>query len=597
MCGIFGYAGKDSAAKVIINGLKRLEYRGYDSWGVAIVPTFIEGSPYINLAKHIGKIGEVSADNLFQVDSHIGIGHTRWATHGGVTDVNAHPHFSTDKSFVLAQNGIVENYQELKAELISKGYEFISQTDTEIIVRLIEDELKNGASGLHDAVRDAFLKLTGRNTIIVLDKNNNHIIAVRNGSPLVIGVGEEEVIIASDTLSFADRTNKVILVENFQMIEYKEGTTKLYDVKTNAELEMSVTELDQEDTKVEKEGYDHFMIKEIVEQRYTVNEAVHYTLEELTPFLERIKNSKGKVYTVGAGTAGFAAMQIAYFLRKFGKVNATELKAYEMQSYKDLFTPEDTLIAVSQSGETADTIEAIEFAKEKGTKIASIVNMLGSTITRISDFQFFSRSGPEICVASTKAFTAQSAWGLLVAMSLNNQFEEAKQVIKNLSKNLQKFFEGNDFIEIKTLADKLKNEEHFFVLGKGQNFVVALEGALKVKEITYKHFEGFAAGELKHGVIALIDQGTPVFGIISEDENKADLLSALAEVKARGGYTIGVAKENNELFDYFIQTIDGKAADSIANVVPFQLLSYFMALELGNSPDKPRNLAKSVTVK
>ncbi len=598
MCGIFGYAGRDNAAERIINGLKRLEYRGYDSWGVAIADL---DSEQINLVKHTGKIGEVSSEKLFDTTSTIGIGHTRWATHGGVTDTNAHPHYSTDKSFVLAQNGIVENYQELKSELISKGYEFISQTDTEVIVRLVEEELKT-AQDLHEAVRQAFLKLTGRNTIIVLEKKNSHIIAVRNGSPLVIGIGNEEIIIASDTLSFADRTNKVILVENYQMVEYKNGETKLFDVKENAELKTEIIELDQADTKVEKEGFDHFMIKEIVEQRYTINEAVQYTLDELNPLLGRIKEKsskggQGKVYTVGAGTAGFAAMQIAFFLRKHANVNATELKAYEMESYKNLFTPEDTLIAVSQSGETADTIEAIEFAKEKGTKIASIVNMLGSTITRISDYKYFSRSGAEICVASTKAFTAQTAWGLLLALSLIGKYEEAKKVVKDLSQNLESFFEGNDFSNIKNLAKKLKDQEHFFVLGKGQNFVASLEGALKIKEITYKHFEGFAAGELKHGVIALIDQGTPVFGIISNDENKADMLSALAEVKARGGFTIGVAKENNELFDFFIETIEGHEADSIANIIPFQLISYFMALQLGNSPDKPRNLAKSVTVK
>jgi glucosamine--fructose-6-phosphate aminotransferase (isomerizing) len=594
MCGIFGYAGKDNASERIINGLKRLEYRGYDSWGIAV-----KNADSIELIKSAGKIGDIGIEDLSKGGSHIGIGHTRWATHGGVTEVNAHPHFSTDKSFVLAQNGIVENYQELKHELIEKGYQFISQTDTEVIVRLIEEELtklESNDSSLREAIRNAFLQLKGRNTIIILDNNSNHIVAVRNGSPLVLGLTDDEVIIASDTLSFADRTNHVALIENFQMIEYIEGKTTLRDIKTNEELPMQLIDIDQADVKVEKEGYEHFMLKEIVEQRYTINEATHYTEEELAPFIEVLRNAR-RIYTVGAGTAGFAAMQIAYLLRTHAGLDATELKAYEMESYRNLFTDKDILIAVSQSGETADTIEAIEYAKESGTKIASIVNMLGSSITRMSDYPFFSRSGPEICVASTKAFTAQVAWGLLLSLSYAGKFNEAKDAVTKLSSDLQEYFKDNNFEDIKELAKILKNKEHFFILGKGQNYVISLEGALKIKEITYKHFEGFPAGELKHGVIALIEEGTPVFGIISEDGNKADMLSALAEVKSRGAYVIGVSNEQNELFDYHLHTLNGGYADPIAKVIPFQLLSYFLALELGNSPDKPRNLAKSVTVK
>lgn len=590
MCGIFGYIGNDNAAEKVLNGLKRLEYRGYDSWGIAV-----RKDNEIQVYKKTGAIGDVQIEDTSLPNTNISIGHTRWATHGGVTDINAHPHYSTDKSFVLAQNGIVENYQELKSELISRGYKFISETDTEVIVRLIEEKLKN-TDDLKSAVQNAFKDLKGRNTIIILDGKKDHIIAVRNGSPLVLGLGKDETIIASDTLSFADITDQVALIENNQMIEYSNGEVKLFDVFTNKEIGIKVTKLDQSDTKVDKEGFDHFMIKEIVEQKFTVKEAIQYSEDDLKPLLDKIKKSN-KVYTVGAGTAGFAAQQIAYFLRKYANINATELRSYEMSSYKNLFTKDDLLIAVSQSGETADTIEAIEFAKEKGTEIASIVNMLGSTITRISDYKFFSRSGPEICVASTKAFTAQIAWGLLIAQSLAGKYSQTKDEIYKLSDELNNYFSEETFDLIKKLAEKIANREHYFVLGKAQNYTVALEGALKVKEITYKHFEGFPAGELKHGVIALIEKGTPVFGIISEDENKADMLSALAEVKSRGAFTIGISNENNELFDYFIPTIGGTNTDSISNVIPFQLLSYFLALKLGNSPDKPRNLAKSVTVK
>lgn len=589
MCGIFGYIGKRNAATTIIDGLKRLEYRGYDSWGVAVVD-----AGKIGVTKKIGAIGDLK-ELASLPDSHIGIGHTRWATHGGVTNVNAHPHYSSDKSFVVAQNGIVENFQDLKKMLLDKGYKFESQTDTEVIVRLIEEKLKYE----HDffkAIRAAFLDLKGRNTIIVLTTESDHIIAVRNGSPLVIGKGKDEVFFASDTLSFADKTDQVIYVNNYEMVEYDAGEINLYNVKSGKRLKYTVATLTHEDVSIAKEGYDHFMIKEIVEQRYTIKEAVQYTEAELEPLIKAIKKAR-RVYTVGAGTASFAACQIAYFLRMYAGVVAQDLKSYEMESYINEFSDQDLVIAISQSGETADTIEAVEFAKNNGAKIASLVNMLGSTLTRISDYPYFSRSGPEICVASTKAFTAQVSWGFVLAMAVAGKYDKAKEQITALAKDLEAYFSPTLFEHIKDVVKKIAKAEHFFVLGKGQNFAVALEGALKVKEITYKHFEGFAAGELKHGVIALIEKGTPVFAIVSEDNNKSDMLSAIAEVKARGAFTIAVAKENNDLYDEFIATPKEGLADSIVNVIPFQLLSYFLGVHLDRSPDKPRNLAKSVTVK
>jgi glucosamine--fructose-6-phosphate aminotransferase (isomerizing) len=590
MCGIFGYIGKADARENIIAGLKRLEYRGYDSWGVAVA-----ADNQIDVSKKVGSIGNFS-DIEHLPFSHIGIGHTRWATHGGVTEVNAHPHFASDKSFILAQNGIVENYQELKRELLAKGYQFETQTDTEVIVRVIEDKLKTNVGDLREAVRQAFLDLKGRNTIILLERSGRHMIAVRNGSPLVIGLGEDEIFFASDTLSFADKTSDVIYVNNYEMIECLDGKVRLSDVKSGNDLETKITKLSHDDVEINKEGFEHYMIKEIVEQKHTIREAIQYSEEELAELVKVVK-AAATVYTIGAGTAGFAAGQIAFYLRKYANIHAVELKSYEVGSYKELFSEKDLLIVVSQSGETADTIEAMEFAKAKGTKTASIVNMVGSTITRISDHQFFSRSGPEICVASTKAFTAQIAWGLLLAMAVAGKYSQAVDAIYQLSANLENYFNDHLFTEIKTLAQKLLPSEHFFVLGKDQNYYVALEGALKVKEITYKHFEGFAAGELKHGVIALIEKGTPVFIVCSNDENKADMLSAAAQVKARGAYIVAIAKENNELFDTYIQTVDAGLADPIANVIPFQLLSYFLGVKLGYSPDKPRNLAKSVTVK
>lgn len=589
MCGIFGYIGKDNASKVILEGLKRLEYRGYDSWGVAVVD---EGN--IDVIKKVGPIGEFK-DLEGLPKSHIGIGHTRWATHGGVTNLNAHPHFSSDKSFVVAQNGIVENYQELKASLTKKGHKFETQTDTEVIVRLIEEKLKY-EHDLYKAVGKAFLDLEGRNTIIILTTEGNHIIAIRNGSPLVIGVGKDEVFFASDTLSFADRTNRVIYVNNHEVVEYLDGKITLSLVKSGKKLNYQIAELENNSVEIAKEGFEHFMIKEIVEQKYTVKEAIQYSEKELAPLVNAIKKAEN-VFIVGAGTASFAAGQIAFFLRRYADIQAIELKSYEMESYKNLFTKNDILLAISQSGETADTIEAIEFAKSKGTKIASLVNMLGSTTTRISDYPYFSRSGPEICVASTKAFTAQVSWGLLLSLTIVGRYKEAQENIKELAVALENYFTPTLFNQVKKLVKKIKDKEHFFVLGKGQNYYISLEGALKVKEITYKHFEGFAAGELKHGVIALIEKDTPVFVIVSNDDNKNDMLSAAAQVNARGAMVIGIGKENNELFSEFIKAPEAGLSDCIANVIPFQLISYFLGVELGCSPDRPRNLAKSVTVK
>lgn len=589
MCGIFGYAGSANASKIILKGLKRLEYRGYDSWGIA---TFDETK--ISVEKDIGHI-PTSLEKLNKNRSVVGIGHTRWATHGGVTQNNAHPHFASDKSFVLAQNGIVENYQELKNRLLKKGFKFKTQTDTEVIVKLIELERRK-IKDLALATRQAFLKLTGRNTIIVLSQDEGEIIAIRNGSPLVVGIGEKEVFFASDTLSFADKTKKSILIDNFQMVVYKNKKLNVFDAKTGRKQKPKIVNLNHPTINIDTEGFEHFMIKEIVEQKDTIRSAIQYSKEELGKLISVVKKAKN-VYLIGAGTAFYAAMEIAYFLRKYGGINATELRVYESGSYKSLFTKKDLVIVISQSGETADTIEAVEFAQAKGAKVASLVNMLGSTITKMSDYKFLTRSGPEICVASTKAFTAQLSWGLLLAQTICGNYNRAKSAIMNLSSDLEEYFIKSTFEEIKKLAREMEKVNHFFVLGKGQNYAIALEGALKIKEITYKHFEGFAAGELKHGVIALIEKGTPVFVIVSEDEDREDMYSAAAQVKARGAKVIGIGKRNNELFDRFVLTPEGGMADPIANTIPFQLLSYFLGIRLGRNPDKPRNLAKSVTVK
>lgn len=599
MCGIFGYVGKDNAAHKIIEGLKRLEYRGYDSWGVAVIEQKLKDAREIKVYKKVGPIGDF--ENLLEFEdlpsSHMGIGHTRWATHGGVTFVNAHPHYFSDESFVLAQNGIVENYQELKAELSERGYKFENQTDTEVIVHLVEEKLKE-VNDIKLAVRKAFQELKGRNTIILLKGDEDHVLAVRNGSPLVIGVGKGEYFFASDTLSFADKTDKVIFMNDFEMVEYKNGDVTLSNVRTDEVLDVEIKKLEHGDITIDKEGYNHFMLKEMMEQVHTIRQAISYSEKDFDELVKTIKKAKN-VYTVGAGGAFYAADQVAYLLREIAGVRAMGLRPYEIDSYENFLEKDDVIIAISQSGETADTLEALAVAKRKGLKVASAVNMVGSTITRLSDYPFFSRTGSEICVLSTKSGSAQVAFGYLLAKIIKGEFEDAVASVDKLSDMLEEYLNETFQRHIEVIASKIKNKEHIFLLGKGRNYLVAQVGALNIKEASYLHAEGFAAGELKHGVIALIEEGTPVICFVDEDKDRDYMIGATAEVKARGAYVIGVGVKENELFDEFIElpTSSGIDAAIIANIIPCQLLAYYLAIQRGYNPDKPRNLAKSVTVK
>ncbi|MCA9381938.1 glutamine--fructose-6-phosphate transaminase (isomerizing), partial [Candidatus Dojkabacteria bacterium] len=562
----------------------------YDSWGVAVI------DKKLHVHKTTGAIGDLAKLRTLP-KSNTGIGHTRWATHGGVTNVNAHPHFSSDESFVLAQNGIVQNYQELKEKLTKKGHKFVSETDTEVIVRLIEDELKRTKT-LRVAVERAFKKLTGRNTIIILENSKvPHIIAVRNGSPLVVGKGDKEIFIASDTLSFSDKTDKVYMLDNYDLVELNGKGPQFFNVQTGEEIKKRATKLDSKIEEIGKEGYDHYMLKEITEQKNTILEASSYEESDFKDIVTAIKKAS-TIYTLGAGGASFAAEQVSYYLRDIAGLRAINIKPYDINSYVHLFKKNDLLIAISQSGETADTIEAIELAKERGVKIASAVNMLGSTITRISDYQFLSRSGPEICVISTKSGSAQVTFGYLLAMTYIGKHKQAKKDLKGLSSDLEKFFNKKQLTQIRNLAKTLAKKEHLYLLGRGQNFEPAIVGALNIKEASYLHAEGFSAGELKHGVIALISKGTYVIAFVSNDEEKGEMLNAIAEVKARGAKVIGIAEENNNLFDEFVKMPSkNNPAGAITNIIPCQLFGYYIAVARGHNPDKPRNLAKSVTVK
>lgn len=592
MCGIYGYKGnKQNAGEIVVEGLKRLDYRGYDSWGVGVV---VKNTLVVK--KQVGKISEVK--NLEFPSSNSAIAHTRWATNGGVNQINAHPHMSSDKSFILAQNGIVENFTKLKQSLLKKGYTFITETDTEVILRLIEDAFKK-RHVYTDAIQSAFSKLEGRNTIILLTKSGE-IYAARNGSPLVIGVNAitNEIFLSSDALSFAPYVDEMIVVENNQMISVdNEKQIKIFDIKSGRQCRYKKEKLTINVGKIDKEGYDHFMIKEIHETPYVIRQIVSQDRNKILGFAQAVKASR-HVYVIGSGSGGCASAQIAFYLRVFGNINATGLVGADASSYYNLFQKNDLIIVPSQSGETADVIEVLEFAKKKGMKIASIVNMPGSMITRMSDYPFMSNAGPEICVMSTKVFSSQISWGYLVSKAIQGKFEDAKKNLTLLAGVTDSYLKNIDnHNNLKVLAEKLSNKEHIFLLGKYQNFSIINEGMIKIIEGTYKHAHAIPAGDLKHYAITLMEKGVPVIAVVSNDIVKNDIITAINEVSLRGAEIIAIAHEKNESYDYYVPTVDTKETDAIGNVIPLQLLGYYMAIKLGNNVDKPRNIAKSVTVK
>lgn len=589
MCGIFGYKGEKNAAPILYEGLNRLLYRGYDSWGISVV-----SDNKIYLKKQVGKISDLKKIQQFP-QAYMGIAHTRWATHGGVTTINAHPHFATDHSFVLAQNGIVENYETLKQSLKKKGYQFISETDTEVIVRLIEDERKK-ANNLINAIRSAFQKLKGRNTIILLTANGT-IIACRNGSPLVVGfnANTKEIFVSSDVLSFAPYAQKMLVVDNGEMIIINQELT-LADINTGKKKTVRTEPITLQNKAVNKEGFDHFMIKEIYESPNTLTTIINNN-HQYQSFAKAIKKAS-TVYTIGSGTAGAAGAQMAFYLRKYAGVNAISLIGADAQEYVRLFTKNDMIIAPSQSGETADVLEILELAKLKGVKIASFVNMPGSMMTRMSDFKFMAGAGPEICVMSTKIFVSQIAWGYLSAKIASGQTLAGVSQLKHLQKNMSLYLKDQkNHQAIKKIAKLLIQSSDIFILAKGQNFQIAKEGMVKIIEGAYKHAHAIPAGDLKHYAITLIEKQTPVIVVSSNDEVKTDILNAAYEVKARGANVISVAPFTDTVFDHSLITPDAHEVSAIMNIIPLQLIAYYMAVYLGNDVDKPRNIAKSVTVK
>jgi glucosamine--fructose-6-phosphate aminotransferase (isomerizing) len=590
MCGIFGYVGhKTTAPSIILSGLKSLEYRGYDSWGIAAVP---QQDSKIIVKKKAGKIGDATVSDF--PSSRFAFGHTRWATHGGVSDINAHPHLDCTKTIAIIHNGIIENYQEIKEKLLKKGHRFVSETDTEVAVHLIEEYAKHML--FSKAVQKAFNEMTGLNAFIVMNSGANQFVAVRNGSPLVVGFGTGENFLASDAAALLPYTKQVHYLEDNQMAILSPRGVMMFNARTGERVRPKKQLLTWSTREVEKGSYPYFMLKEIYEQPEIVADIAGDGADRAVELAGVIKKSFG-TYMVGCGTAAHASLVGSILFSKIAKRHVNWAIASEFEYVLDFLTPKSLVFALSQSGETMDTLEAVRNAKKKGAKIIAIVNVMGSSLYRESDQQLIIGAGPEKGVASTKAFTGKVAHLVLLAHAIAGNVANGQKLLTKTAKIAKHILTEKSVSHIRTLAKLLKNKEHIYVIGRGMSYPTSLEAALKIKEISYIHAEGFAAGELKHGVIALIEKGTPCIAFLPNDETYEANLAGAMEMKARGGFIIGISHKPHEIFDYYIPVGDAGVASVIPNVMVSQLLAYYLTIERGFDPDMPRNLAKSVTVK
>lgn len=586
MCGIVGYIGKKDATKTVFLGLKKLEYRGYDSWGIVVLKN---GKLIVD--KHVGRISD---SKLSLPKSNLALGHTRWATHGGVTVQNAHPHIADNNRFALVHNGIVENYEEIKREFL-QGVSFKTKTDTEVLLRLIEKFIK--IMPLPKAVGKAFTLIEGRNAAAVLDGKKYQLIAVRNGTPLILGIDKDGVFVSSDASPFLSFTKKALFLNDGQLAVVEKGKFSIFDIKRNKKIKKPVSQINWSAEQAEKGEYPYFLIKEIFEQPQVLLRCLHQDFRQVEKIADLINRSFG-CYLVGAGTAGKVAFLGSYLFSRIAKKHINFCVASEIPSFSHFLTQQSLIIIISQSGETADTLEAIKAAKEKSAKIISIVNVEGSTIARQSDEVLYIKAGPEKAVASTKATVGQIALLYLLAYACIGKTEEVLKLLKSTAVKVEKILSDESVKQVKNLAKKLKNTEHLYIIGRGINHPVALEAAVKLQEVAQIHAEGIAGGELKHYALALIERGTPCIVLVAEDETKGAILSNAMEIKARGGYIIGIAPKKHDVFDYFLKVPNLQGEDScIVNLIPNQLLAYQLAILRKIDPDYCRNLAKSVTVK
>lgn len=614
MCGIVGYIGYREAYPIVLKGLQRLEYRGYDSAGIALYD-----DKELKVSKTKGKVADLKEKMENEVDTSgtLGIGHTRWATHGVPNDVNSHPHLSNSGNLVIIHNGIIENYESLKKELTSRGYTFKSDTDTEVLVNLIEDVQKKEKVKLGKAVQVALNQTIGAYAIAVFDKTKpNEIVVARLGSPLAIGVGKDEYFIASDASPFIEFTNNAIYLEDGEMAVVRRNKgVKVRKIKDDALVDPYIQELQLNLEQIEKNNFDHFMLKEIYEQPSAITDTYRGRLQVddgiirmagVDDNLERFLNAK-RIVIVACGTSWHAGLVAEYIFEDLARIPVEVEYASEFRYRNPIINSDDVVIAISQSGETADTMAAIKLAKEKGAFVFGVCNVVGSSISRETHAGAYTHAGPEIGVASTKAFTTQITVLTLIALKLakakgtisNSDFHMHLRELETIPGKVELALESND--HIKKVADKYKDARNCLYLGRGFNFPVALEGALKLKEISYIHAEGYPAAEMKHGPIALIDEEMPVVVIATRKGHYEKVVSNIQEIKSRQGKIIGIVTEGDtsvrELADYVIEVPDTiEALTPLITTIPLQLLSYHIAVMLGKNVDQPRNLAKSVTV-
>jgi len=611
MCGIIAYVGEKEAAPLIIKGLKRLEYRGYDSAGIALLD-----QSGLNIYKKKGKVAELENEiKGKELIAQIGIGHTRWATHGEPNDVNAHPHYSNSGRFAIIHNGIIENYASIKQSLINKGYTFQSQTDTEVLVNFIEDIQKNKNSSLEEALRIALHEVVGAYAIVLMDSQNpTQLIAARKGSPLVIGVGENEYFFASDATPIIEYTKEVVYLDDYEIAIVKDNDLTIKNL-SNEEIDPYIQTVELELEAIEKGGYEHFMLKEIFEQPRSIADSMRgrinvedasLVLGGLGSYLDKIAKTK-RIVIVACGTSWHAGLVGEYLFEELARINVEVEYASEFRYRNPIIKEGDIVIAISQSGETADTMAALELAKSKGAIILGVCNVVGSSIARITHAGVYTHAGPEIGVASTKAFTAQVTVLTLIAIAVankkgtisNEQYRELIFGLDAIPSKVEKILKNSE--QIKDISKLFTFASNFIFLGRGLNFPVALEGALKLKEISYIHAEGYPAAEMKHGPIALIDEDMPVIFIATKDSSYEKVVSNIQEVKARKGRVIAVVTEGDTLIPKMVDfTIEVPQTNDLLlpllTSIPLQLISYYIAVLRGRNVDQPRNLAKSVTV-
>ncbi|MBT7903039.1 glutamine--fructose-6-phosphate transaminase (isomerizing) [Candidatus Woesearchaeota archaeon] len=582
MCGIIGYMGEEAALPIIIEGLQKLEYRGYDSFGFAI-----ENDLHIQTQKFIGSITE-NKSLISNITGNTGIGHTRWATHGPVCKKNAHPHLSSNKKFIIVHNGIIENFEEIKSNLNKKGFEFYGDTDTEVIAKLIEEKY-NQCQNVKQAIQQSLDLIKGAYAIAVVNEiNPNNIFLACKDAPLKLGISDTGIYFASDPIGFLRHTNQVITLEDNDFVEIN---NKTYTITNNGEvIQRNINNIEWQQKTAEKNDFNHFMLKEIHEQSKNLKNVFQNSNTTINNIKQLLKNAR-RVLIIGCGTAYHAGLVLKNKLLSKGII-AESIIASEFEQYKTL-TKDDVIVTFSQSGETADLLEVLKnIKKEKKCKVITITNVVQSTITRFSDEVIYLNQGPEIGVASTKAYT-----GMIAAIELlicENPLDFQTQIIKQQEIIAQIISKQKK--QLKIISEKLVAAQDIYLIGRGKNLVTALEGALKIKEISYIHSEGMAAGELKHGTLALIEKGVPVIVIAPTDEKFAETISNALEIKSRGGKIIGISDKPNNAFDEFIEIPKTKFQE-ITTIIPLQMIAYNLAIKKGFNPDKPRNLAKSVTVK